>query len=101
MITHRAEIEYLAGLIRVYVEPHRGRPDPYEYVATLRWVNPFRVEIMGVTRAPNRHEILAMARALVAAGITSAFWIRKEGDVDREFEVPGLERLARIARVRS
>jgi len=91
-----AEIEFLSGVIRVWIDGKR-RPDPWDYAATLRWINPHTVEVMAVKDGPGSHEhqltalsmaqVRAMAKALYASGVTDAFWTRYEDGAERRHHV--------------
>lgn len=48
------------GIIRGWVDPSHGYGDPYQLSATLRWLDPVSVEIMGLCEPLDP----AMARAI-------------------------------------
>jgi hypothetical protein len=43
-----ARIEPLSGIIRAWVQPDGGYGKPYTFAATVRWVDLYLMEIMGV-----------------------------------------------------
>lgn len=82
----RAELEPLAGVLRVW-EAGKSRPHPYLYHITVRWVTHERVELMTITEPPSMKEVAAMAVALDAAGVKTAYWQRYRDGMPRKFEV--------------
>lgn len=68
-------IEPLAAVVRV------GGPygTDYTWAATLRYLSPTEVEIVGAVRAPTPAEAEAVKEVLLAAGVTVLHITRKKG----------------------
>ena len=66
-MTHTAHIEPLASVLRVF-GPGKKYGDPYEFVCTLRWLNPETVELVGVMEFPGIHLREPIVTALMEAG---------------------------------
>lgn len=58
----KALIEPVAAVLRV-VSDDAGHGDPYSFSTTVRWLDPWTIELCGAIRAPTPPE----ARAIVAA----------------------------------
>lgn len=65
-----ARIEPLSAVIRVWVDGC-VYGDPYEWVATVRWLKPNEVEILGYTKRVTPSIWKAIIRECQAVGITS------------------------------
>ncbi len=63
----RAELESLTSIIRVFRDG-LGYGDPYEFSATIRWISPTRVEVLGIQRAPKPSEWRAITECLHSHG---------------------------------
>jgi hypothetical protein len=74
-------IEPLSGILRIGGEYGQ----PYTWVATLRYISPTEVEVMGATVAPTPSERRAIRDVLKSAGINKAFYYRMSevGEVER------------------
>lgn len=64
----QAEMEFISSIIRIF-EDGKGYGDPYEFSATIRWITPRRVEIIGILRAPKLSEWKAMNNCLRSHGV--------------------------------
>jgi len=64
----QAEMEPISSILRIF-EDGKGYGDPYEFSATVRWVTPKKVEILGVLRAPKLSEWKAIRRCLLSYGV--------------------------------
>ena len=54
--------------------------EPYTWAATVRYLSPTSVEIVGAMRAPTPHEWRVMRAVLKATGIISVLFVRHKGD---------------------
>lgn len=63
-----ASIEPLTSIIRVHKDGG-GYGDPYEWAATVRWIDPKTVEICAAVKNPKIGEARAIVSALLACGI--------------------------------
>ena len=61
-MTH-ADLEPLSAVIRVYADGCK-HPDPYVWTATVKFINPETVEIIGAMRAPTPSEWRAIMNEL-------------------------------------
>jgi hypothetical protein len=61
-------MEPISSILRIF-EDGAGYGDPYEFSATIRWITPSRVEILGVLRAPKLSEWKAINNCLRSHGV--------------------------------
>jgi hypothetical protein len=59
----RAHIEPLSGIIRVFGD-HAKYGDPYQWAATVRWLDRETIEICGAMSAPTASEWRAIAKLM-------------------------------------
>lgn len=76
-------VEPLAAVLRI----GGGYGEPYTWAATLRYLSPGEVEVMGATRAPSPDERRAIRAVLRSNGVHKAFYIRRLGDETRRIEL--------------
>lgn len=69
-------LEPISALIRI----GGAYGEPYTWAASLRFVSPTEVEVLGATRAPTPQERRAIREVLHANGIERAFYVRREGE---------------------
>jgi hypothetical protein len=53
---------------------------PYRWSATVRYLSPFDVEVLGAMRAPTPSEWRAICQVLRDSGVTIARFIRRRAD---------------------
>lgn len=71
-----ASIEPMVGVVRFWVSAEAGYGDPYDWVATVRWVDPDTVEIVGITKPPTPDAWRAVKLALAEQGVRSIVFYR-------------------------
>jgi hypothetical protein len=65
-----ARIEPLSGIIRVWFRDSDGYGDPYQWVATVRWVDHESIEILGVISSPHNPAFSpSLFRAITAEAV--------------------------------
>lgn len=72
----KAEIEILSGVVRFWNDSDAGYGDPYDWVATLRWVNPEVAEVVGITKPPTPDTWRAVKEAAAKAGVKKLIFYR-------------------------
>lgn len=78
-----AEMEILTSIIRVFKDDLRYG-DPYEFSATVRWINPKQVEVLGTQRAPRPSEWRAMQECLHSYGAEELIIMKSTRDGVKE-----------------
>jgi hypothetical protein len=76
-------LEPLCALIRVGGE----YGEPYSWVATIRYVSPTDVEIVGAQRAPKPSEWKAACLVMKDAGIFRVTFVRKRSNNSRSHQI--------------
>lgn len=62
-----ARIEPISGVIRIWFNDDHGYGYPYQWAATVRWVDSDSIEIMGVVEDPNNPKLSPnLFRAMIA-----------------------------------
>lgn len=74
-----AEIEMIAGVIRVFPSPDKTHGDVYDWAATVHRLNQETIEILGVTQAPTPSQWREIKRCCAAEGIGSIVFCRFKG----------------------
>ena len=69
-------LEPLTALLRI----GGAYGEPYTWAATVRYLSPSSVEIVGAMRAPTPSEWRAMRVILKASGVASVLFVRHKGD---------------------
>lgn len=72
-------LEPLTALIRI----GGAYGQPYTWAATVRYLSPSSVEIVGAMRAPTPHEWRAMRHILKLAGVASVLFVRHKDNTLR------------------
>lgn len=73
-------LEPLAAVLRI----GGAYGEPYTWAATIRFITPTEVEVVGVTEAPTPDERRAIREVLKSHGIKKAFYVRhKDGEEKR------------------
>lgn len=76
----KAQLEHVASVIRVWINSDAVHGDPYDWVATVRWINKATIEIMGITMSPNREIWAAVMNELLTYGVEEIVYYRyKDG----------------------
>jgi len=75
----RADVEFIAGVIRVWDGGSYG--DPYRWAATVRWIDRTQVEILGVTSAPTVAELRAILQQFNQLGVERVVFKRIKNGV--------------------
>lgn len=84
MTTPKVNIEPLASVVRVWIDPARGYGDPYDWVATVRWLSQTEVEILGYVKPITRPIFRAVAAECYRLGIRRILTIRYRNGTRRE-----------------
>lgn len=79
----KGHIEPLAGILRIGGEYGQ----PFTWSATLRYITPAEVEVMGALRAPTLEERRAIRDVLRESGVERAFYLRRNGEIERRVEL--------------
>ncbi len=85
----RANFEPLAGVLRVFADASKYG-DPYQWSATVRFLDIRTVELMGILRAPKPSEWRAVMKLFAGMGVEKiVFHRRKNKDpaVKKEIDV--------------
>ena len=65
----RGEIEPIAGIIRIFGDG-RGHSEPFDWTATVRYIDRTTAELCNAMKAPTPGQRRAIMQTLAAAGIT-------------------------------
>lgn len=69
----KAEIQRIpepAGCLRLWTNPAHGHGDPYQFTATVRWIDETSIELMGVTDSLTAAMLPAIKAAAAQVGAT-------------------------------
>lgn len=81
-----AHFEPLCGVVRVFADGY-SYGDSYEWCATCRFLNPKKVEILGVTTPMTPGVWRAIVERFGEMGVETIVFVRKRGGVDKVHEV--------------
>jgi len=70
-----AKIEHFAGVIR-YWDGAAKYGDPYQWVASIRWVDSQTIEIVGITQPPTKEIWLAVKEEARRQGASAVVYTR-------------------------
>lgn len=79
----QGHIEHLSGVLRI----GGGYGEPYTWSATIRYLTPTKVEVLGAVRSPNLAERKAIAEVLKSHGIEEAVYFRKKDGKIKEYRL--------------
>jgi hypothetical protein len=79
-----AAVEFLSGVVRFWANDSAQYGDPYEWCATVRWINPDTVEILGVIKPPSKQVWAAVLSELGQYGAKELVFYRIKNGVKRE-----------------
>lgn len=71
-----AQIEPLSAVVRFWHDEQSQYGDPYDWVATLRWITPNEVEVIGITKPPTPSVWRAVKAACREMGIERIVFYR-------------------------
>ena len=66
----KAAIETLSGVLRIWHDPIAEYGMPYDWAATVRFLDPTSIEIVGITKAPTQAESRVICDYCTSVGIT-------------------------------
>lgn len=81
-----AHFEPLSGIVRVFADGY-SYGDSYEWAATCRFLDPNKVEILGVTTPMTPGIWRAIVERFGEMGVETIVFVRKRGGVDKVHEV--------------
>lgn len=82
-LANPGHLEPLSAVLRIGGE----YGEPYTWAATIRFVTPTEVEVLGANRAPTPDERRSIRQVLRAAGIEKAFYQRRTANGIRRIEL--------------
>jgi hypothetical protein len=74
-----SRLEHISGVIRVWLNPNAGYRDPYDWVATVRWIDCETVEIVGILKPPTPSIWRATKDELARHGAKTIIFYRIKG----------------------
>jgi hypothetical protein len=75
-----ASIEHFAGVVRYWESPESKYGDPYQWAASIRWINHETIEIVGITQPPTPAIWRAVKAAAAENGAKQITFVRhKDG----------------------
>jgi hypothetical protein len=75
MSAKTAEFEPTSGVVRIFSEG-RSFGQPYDWVASVRWLSPTSVEILGIEKAPKPSEWRALIACWKKLGVETMVFSR-------------------------
>jgi hypothetical protein len=80
----KIHIQHLSSVVRIWFNDDSKFGDPYDWAATIRWIDNEKIELLGVDKPITKSMWMAMQNAFHEVGITSILAMRHTGDKTRE-----------------
>lgn len=80
----KIEIQHLSSVIRIWFNKDAEYGDPYDWAATIRWIDNNTIELLGVDKPITKDMWIAMQNAFSEMGIERVLAIRHTGGKVRE-----------------
>lgn len=81
-----AHLQPLAGVLRVFDTNKKYGEDPYEWAASVRWLNDHQVEILGVLKAPSLSQWRAIKQLFMSRNLAAVFRrVRQDGTLEIKY----------------
>lgn len=83
-----AHIESFAGVIRYWDNENAQHGDPYQWAASVRWVDRETIEIAGITQPPTPTIWRAVKEAAREHGLKQVLFVRYKDGTVRTRKIP-------------
>jgi hypothetical protein len=80
----KIHIQHLSSVIRIWHSDEAEYGDPYDWAATIRWIDNETIELLGVDKKITKEMWIAMQDAFYNMGILEIVAIRHTGGKERE-----------------
>lgn len=80
----KVDIQHLSSVVRVWTQEGAKYGDPYDWAATIRWIDKETIEVLGVVKPVTKAMWEALTEAFAEMGIKKMLIVRHTGGKVRE-----------------